>query len=579
MHSFSSLYSTPHPPSPSLASTATPPPAAPLPLKAASHSTSASPNRGFWRSASPFDMHSDSFTPSAAQPAPRAPPPPARTTGRTARPPSRPSAADTTRARSASRRRPYRLPSPPKDAGDYCCCCEASGEDEVDLPNNERRARGSGSRIRSDRRRSSAQEHDDDDAEEVLSSSALASSGSGESLVSTVPSSSARGRLFDSDDDDDDVLSAYTTDDTESIGSFSPATPASWWAPPARKTSFSRSPSLRKSSVTRSDPLISPSSSPSLSFGRPSSRRGSADRGHWMPPPPATTAFCANKSPELPDTLQLGPAPSPPPSPPRRLSPPVSLLTKSLRSLSRLPNLLPRLPTPESYLSTSPPAAASDSYDDLSGLAPGWGSAERRRILAEEPSHAADEARGFTLSRRRVKTPVVDEVEAAVSAPVADGLALTHLDPDGSRVSPPPSPTSPTADLLPFPHPLPVSSPLPSPSASDALADPFSPVPISSAPPPTDAAASSETAPPTPPAPPPRFISNHRHLLMLSLEFEMMRHAKIRGPLRQRAVIVRQASPPRKAAAAAAGMQAGLGKVAAGAEYRVESALRREVLV
>ncbi|GAA5822060.1 hypothetical protein JCM11251_004843 [Rhodosporidiobolus azoricus] len=567
MRPFSSLYTPIPPPSSSPATSSS---SSPLPPGTASRSASPSLIKGDWPSPTPIAMYNDPYNASATPSTSRASPSTTRAT-RTARPSSRShavkSVSDPSAPRSLSRRRRYRLPSPPKSADECCCCCEAGGQGEMELPNEQRR-RASTSRVRTDRRRSSAQ---DDDAEEGLDGTELLSSGSGESLASTVPSS-GRGRLFDSDDEDGDVLSAYNTDDTESIGSFSPATPASWWSPPTKKSPFSRSPSLRKSSITRSDPLISPSSSPSLSFGKASSpsRRGSAgDRGHWMPPPPEPTAFCASKSPELPDTLQLGSAPSPPPSPPRRLSPPISLLTKSLRSLSRLPNLLPRLPTPETYLSSS--FSSTTTVDDASGLAPGWGSAERRRILAEEPSHAADEARGFTLSRRRVKTPLVDEVEAAAVSPTTD-LALSHLDPSGAKVSPPPSPTSPTADHLPLPHPVPTSNPLPSPAPSDPSTDPFSPVPLSNASPTPPSSSSASPSPPSPPppssspSPPPRFISNHRHLLMLSLEFEMMRHAKIRGPLRQRAVIVRPASPPRASA--------GIGEC-----YKVESALRREVRV
>ncbi|GAA5971794.1 hypothetical protein JCM11641_001515 [Rhodosporidiobolus odoratus] len=436
------------------------------------------------------------------------------------------------RPRSLTRRR-YRLPSLPTDASSDCCCCREENEDLMDSL----RLSGAGIKRRNRQDGSSGSE----DAPELSASrtdsgDSLESQSSGSSAA---PSSSiTRTRLFDSDDDDDDLLgSSFATDDTQS--SFSPFTPPSWSSPPppglGRKTSLSRSPSLRKSSPAKlatSDPLLAPSPSPptlSLSVGA------------WLPSPPETAAtHCAFKSPELPNTLPLPVISSlvPPPSPPRRLSPPISLLTKSLRSLSRLPNFLPRLPTPDSYLSTSPPPSpTSPPTESLSSLAPGWGPAERRRILAAEPSHAADEARGFLTLRRHGKTPLIDELEAAADGaahPSLDSdsvgeMALHHLSASGSRIpSPPPSPTSPSDDLPPLP---PISSVAP-PAASTSDGE----TPEPDAPPALAAPAS----------PPPRFISNHRHLLMLSLEFEMMRASKIRGPLRQRAVIVRAAtSPPR----------------------------------
>ncbi|GAA6004913.1 hypothetical protein JCM10207_008450 [Rhodosporidiobolus poonsookiae] len=493
---------------------------------------------------------------------------------RSARPPSK---AETRASppRSLSRRR-YRLPSPPgvpTVSPDECCCCAASPD--FDVGGGRRVGRASGDGQWNASRRSSTTDDDEDDERD----GPLASSGSGESICSTAPSTSTRAPLFDSDEEDD-LPSSYTTDgDSDSLWSLSPATPTSWTAPPAlsarRRSSLSRSPSLRKSTISKvatSDPLISPSSSPSsapsLAFG-----------GYWLPAPAEATAHCASSAPELPDLIAASPAPSPPSSPPRRNSPPVSLLTKSIRSLSRLPNLalLPRLPTPDSYLSSSAPrpasssSSSSDGDEDLATLPPGWGPAERRRILAAEPSHAADEARGFVLSRRRAKHPLVDEVEASAASAAGGvgalgaglgGMKLHELDASGARVpSPllsPVSPTSPTEDHLPLP---PLDAPLP---LDDGAA-------------PSDPASPAEDAVRTPPSPP-RFISNHRHLLMLSLEFEMMRASKIRGPLRQRAVIVRQASPPPRPATGVR-LQAGGAAGEAQRMFAGGSMLRREVVV
>ncbi|GAA6037820.1 hypothetical protein JCM8097_005055 [Rhodosporidiobolus ruineniae] len=501
---------------------------------------------------------------------------PAHTTSPTPPPTSRPSrsaALDDTlpgQQRSLSRKRRFRLPSPPPTTPtDECCCCADldAAIDQAEVADMTRRngarrasrdtAAGNTGKSRSGR---SSKASSRTSSDESLASAHLTVDSSSTS------SSSTRPRLFDDSDDDqdDDLLSLSfgTSSDGDSLRSFSPATPVSWnpSPPPFRRPSASspsslgRSPSLRKSSVVKSDPLLCPSTPPpAFSFGR----RG--EPGHWLPSPPETTSYCAATSPELPDVLPL-PSLSPPPSPPRRLTPPISLLTKSLRSLSRLPNLLPGLPTPQAYLATSLPS---------NDLAPGWGPAERRRVLAEEPSHAADEARMLTaLSRHRpssaARTPIVDEVEAAVATDVrtgesveAGGVKLDRLDPSGAKtLSPPPSPTSPTADLLPLPHVAP-------PSASPALD--FLP----SSPTPTGNAGAEDAPPPLPP----RFISNTRHLLMLSLEFEMMRHAKIRGPLRQRAVIVRPAPP------SAAGMRTGGAVGAGGGKRRRESGLRREVSV
>ncbi|BGP47164.1 hypothetical protein JCM10450v2_003016 [Rhodotorula kratochvilovae] len=457
---------------------------------------------------------------------PRTPQPPHADVKEHSRVPARP--------RSLSRRR-YRLPSRPVDGNDACCCCDADAAADLfdaDTAAGRLSARArvtTPPRSRLDSRRESGSS---DETGSSLGSSAT-------SFVPSLSPSSSRSRLFDDDDGEDF---------DESPRSFSPRTPSSFASSLQRKTSISK--------AATSDPLLSPSPSPAgptFSVGKGRSRRG-----RWVPAPSEPTSLECTCAPELPDIVRATTSPSPPTSPPRPATSPSSrpsLLTKSLRSLSRLPNLtlpdlLPRLPAAESYLISR--AAPSSPAPELAALPPGWGPAERRRVLAAEPSHAADEARGFVLSLalrsaapfslRRGFPPalpsaavaVVDEVEAAAVAP--HGMAMQDLSAGTACTSEEAAPgaaalpASPSDDVPPL-------SPAPS-----ALGDPFSPVPVVAAGTPApDTQAQAQQA-----LPAARYISNPRHLLQLAIEFEMMRHAKIRGPLRQRAVIVRQAtSPPR----------------------------------
>ncbi|GAA5892019.1 hypothetical protein JCM5296_004665 [Sporobolomyces johnsonii] len=477
-------------------------------------------------------------------------------------PPSRP--------RSLSKRR-YQLPQEVQEKGDYCCCCEGETRDElrvfgVEPSTSEATAWAKGLEVAGQRRGPAPQADDRDD---TLVSSV--------DSVSPVPSlsRSARPPLFDDDSDS-------STDDESACGSlpsssFSPFTPTSF-TPITPATSLSRSPSLRKSSVpttATSDPLLSPSPSstaPILSFG-------TSSRGHWLPARPGKlpTASGCTTDPLLPD-IPVGPSPPSPPETPtpstaRRTptsSPPKdSLLTKSLRSLARLPNLtlpnlLPRLPPPDSYLAGSPEPS----------LKAGWGAAERRRVLDAEPSYEADEARGLLLRRRgssgtggwiggrRAGGPLTVVDDDAGAAVLADSAAAAAAGTAGGELAMEdfsanaaaaaamlPAPPSPSPSPTPPP---PSSSP---PSTTMTESDSFLAAPSRPSPP-------SPSPPPPPPSSPPlhtqRFISNHRHLLMLSIEFSMMRADKIRSPLRPRAVIVRQASPSRTGAG--------------------HSALRREVL-
>ncbi|GAA6061247.1 hypothetical protein JCM10212_000688 [Sporobolomyces blumeae] len=255
-----------------------------------------------------------------------------------------------------------------------------------------------------------------------------------------------------------------------------------------------------------------------------------------------------------------GPTPTPANSKP-------SLLSKSLRSLASLPNLnllpnfLPQFPRPDAYLDSS---STSSSPGGFTGLKSGWGAKERRRVLDSEPSWDADEARGFVsrrtssygglfpsfgtspaasnpsdsfgivpCSRAGRAREVVDEQDALVCS-ATQGRAL-DADLALSDFSPPPDPVPPPSSRSSTTNPLPCVAPAPT------LAPPCDP----SSPPPT--------SPPSPPPPPTqRYISNTYHLLMLSIEFSMMRADKISSPLRPRAVIVRTSSyhpPPSPAAA------------------------------
>ncbi|GAA5893250.1 uncharacterized protein JCM6883_007609 [Sporobolomyces salmoneus] len=323
--------------------------------------------------------------------------------------------------------------------------------------------------------------------------------------------------------------SSSDEDDEEEASIFSHS------SPPTSAYSLGRSPSsIRKSSLSTtatSDPLISPSSIPSvpvLSFGSPSHQRG-----HWLPATPEKIPAPSHQSqfaPSLPD-----PPPLPLPSIPLSTSPEKqgtslrrassfspstvsrpSLLSRSLRSLASLPNLnltlpnlLPQFPRPDIYLTNSDASQSAPS-----SLTTGWGAKERRRVLDSEPSWDADEARGL-LGRRGRRFPgllgdAVDEVEATLFASTNGGISL-DADLALSDFTPPPPPSLP--DIQPPPL-------------------------VSTPPPPIQ----QQQQPQQPP--PQRFISNTRHLLMLSIEFSMMRADKISSPLRPRAVIVRNGGSP-----------------------------------
>lgn len=448
------------------------------------------------------------------------------------------------------------------------------------------------------------------DEEDDVGGAHLRSSEESLSPDSLAPSSlsTIRSRLFASDDEEEaDDLDDDGDEVGSALSSWSGWSPSSCFLPSASASSAASPPPPRRraslsSTAATSDPLRhSFPSPPKLEFDRV------RQRAHWLPAPSHPTAETAWSAPDVPDVVRSSlaastssPIHTPPNSPPRAASSsssptrPESLLTKSLRSLSRLPNLTLADVLPRAASNNTTTTSVNDDVDDLAALPPGWGPAERRRVLAEEPSHAADEARaGFRYLLRRPPSPfsltgrsrssstssssefgghTIDEVEA-LGYGFEFGLkdlgasSSSERDPPSScpadaAASPPlvedkvdvcfEAPTSPSADvplLPPRPHEKRQVLVVP-PHAADIPPGAATSAPASS--PDHESAASPPPSPPPPPPPlPPRFVSNHRHLLMLALEFEMMRHAKIRGPLRQRAVIVRQAtSPPRERGAA-----------------------------
>ncbi|GAA5986606.1 hypothetical protein JCM10908_003821 [Rhodotorula pacifica] len=422
---------------------------------------------------------------------------------------------------------------------------------------------------------------DDDEEEEILD---LGSSEESLSPDSVAPSSlsTIRSRLFASDDEDEEDDEFDREGDAGSaFSSWSGLSPSSCFSAFASPPQPPRRASLSSIAAT-SDPLRhSLTPPPTLEFDHV------RQRGHWLPAPAVPTSETAWSAPDVPDVVRssLATAPAcmtPPPSPPRSTSSvsptrPESLLTKSLRSLSRLPNLTLADVLPRAASSSSNSTIAVD--EDLAALPPGWGPAERRRVLAEEPSHAADEARaGFRYLLRRPPSPFASAarrlsgsssigsrksqvdfgagnehhpIDAVEALGYGFGFGLQDLgagaQPHGSSIAEEEAeqlrveaPTSTSADVPPLP-------PRPHEKRQALVVVPSAAVPEPTLASPGEVPATPATVPSPPSSLPPRFISNHRHLLMLSLEFEMMRHAKIRGPLRQRAVIVRQGtSPPRE---------------------------------
>jgi hypothetical protein len=315
--------------------------------------------------------------------------------------------------------------------------------------------------------------------------------------TSPLPSlSPSRPRLFDDDsdaeDDDDELLLVLRTPSLSSSPASSLSLKSSGLKPVDRKP-------------TSTDPLLSPpSSAPTLAhaFGRRTSVG-------WLPSPSSTQHRRLSTSTSSDDL----PSPAPP-APTNSSQPSISLLTKSLRSLARLPNLALEQSAPP-----QPPLGALD----LEGLGAveenPW---EWRGERGERP--AMDEA--WEVPQKRVEgSSSSSSAGSASSVPLLRRLPPALVDNEHATVvqlqtfstPTPPSPPRKTIDLPPL-------APAPAVVEEEEPAD---------------------ASPLSPPST--RYISNPRHLLMISLELSMMRADKIRSPLRPRAVVVRCGGGPSQA--------------------------------
>lgn len=316
-------------------------------------------------------------------------------------------------------------------------------------------------------------------ASEISWGESQRSSAAGDLPTSTSPLPSlspSRPRLFedDSDDEDEDQVLILRT--------------------PSEASSLSKSPSLSRRSPNRkpaaTDPLLSPApSSPVLAHGFGRRHQG------WLPTPSRVEKRRLSTSSPLGDLL--------PPASPASNQPSISLLTQSLRSLARLPNLsIDALPA------SQPPPLGTSSALSLEGLGEvieetpwEWKGSRLVDVAAvdeawEVPRPSAELIVGIQRSPmlRQVPPALVDNEHAAV----------VQLQTFSS-----PAPASPPRRTIDLPPPLPlVVEPEDEPAA-------------------------------LPPVVTTRYISNPRHLLMISLELAMMRADKIRSPLRPRAVVVR----------------------------------------
>ncbi|SGZ31585.1 BQ5605_C045g12208 [Microbotryum silenes-dioicae] len=361
------------------------------------------------------------------------------------------------------------------------------------------------------------------------------------SSTSPLPSlSPSRPPLFDDsdeDDDEDETSRIYYLSNTDDEDNDVLCTPTSAGSGPVRRVSLGL---LREPVKTMAvnDPLLSPPPPPMpiLTFGRQGLKSA------WLPASPLTTssvsptttpptitpatlpsfpAFLSTSPPSMTSSIltaervrstsgawdatvsggttskPLSPVSLPPPTTSTTV-PKVSLLTKSLRSLAiSLPNLqLPGLRPPLLSL-------------DLEGLDAG------ERAPWKRPRRASFGAVDSSLAIAGATPSVESWAENADEVLTMFQLQTFSAPPLASSVNSrqDPASTSTSADR----------------SAKKKSAVPVSPVPIA----------------PAPTVMMPRYVSNQRHLLMLSLELEMMRRHKISAPLRGRAVVVRVATPPR----------------------------------
>jgi hypothetical protein len=297
----------------------------------------------------------------------------------------------------------------------------------------------------------------------------VSSPGDGASAGSATPSlSPSRQPLFDDDsgEDDDDYFP------------FTPSPTCCDSPSPTKQRRRTFTPTL---AIT--DPLVSP---PTLSFNTSSE-------------PPSLRTHARTPSSSL--------SSSPPPATSARRE---SLLTKSLRSLTRLPNLsFPSLPSLPPLLSLPSILREPLSGVDIDGLCTMEDSPWEWRGTNLEGTGAGKS--NWELERESFRQRASRGKESAVAlariydGPIDEGEATMVVQ------------LQTFTPHLPPPSPLPISIASPSQPIESGT-----PVVVS--------------------PPPPRVISNQRHLLMLSLEIEMMRAGKIVSPLRQRSVVIRAAT-------------------------------------
>ncbi|SCV70613.1 BQ2448_3375 [Microbotryum intermedium] len=385
------------------------------------------------------------------------------------------------------------------------------------------------------------------------------------SSTSPLPSlSPSRPPLFDDSDEDEDESETsriyyLSTDDEDDEDDDVLCTPSSAGSGPVRRVSLGLIREPVKTTAVN-DPLLSPPPPPMpiLTFGKQGLKSA------WLPASSLTTALVSptttpptittSTSPAFPAFLSTSPTsmtssilnvervrstsatvdaavsgasaskPLSPVSPTTTTAttvPKISLLTKSLRSLAiSLPNL--------QLTGLRPPLLSLD----LEGLDVGERAAWNR-------------PRGS---------------RGTFSAPHSSSLATLGATPSVESWADNPDEVLTMFQLQTFSAPSLASSP--SPRQEQALASA-----------PADRSANKKaslasnapsqapvTSAPTPPAPVvtmPRYVSNQRHLLMLSLELEMMRRHKISAPLRGRAVVVRGATPPASSARGSSAMSSG----------------------
>lgn len=298
---------------------------------------------------------------------------------------------------------------------------------------------------------------------------------------------SAPDQSFDSDDDETrphlSPSPSQSTSSSSSVPSLSPSRPPLFDDDSGDEDDFPLSPPSRGPSPTSSLSLSSPSP--------PHQRRKTFTAIIVTTDPLISPPVCRPDDP-FSNLLSI-PIQAKPTSPG-----PISLLTKSLRSLTRLPNLsLPALPPllslPQTFRVPLPGI-------DLESLG----------VLEESPWDWRGSRPGMRVGEvgwggKRVCKGGVEGGRAGKVVEESEPTMVVQL----QTFSPPTPKEVEVVDIV-LPPSLVVTPP----------------------------------PPPPPSPPPPRHISNQRHLLMLSLEISMMRQGKIVSPLRQRTVVVRNGAAP-----------------------------------